>query len=215
MRRRASGTSPSPSSANSGSSLRPRRRAQAAVEPVRPRVVRALQRAALARAARDDRAAVPAHVGERAQHVVAVAREHDGQPGDVRRRVASPGAVSSSRRPAYCHARRKIRSRSRRAISGSSYQDQGIVLIRRPAGSRASSGARTGAPRPRSASSSVVTRKRSAVAGHLAAHLDARAPVAALQLDVDLARAPRPTAGRPPSAGSGRRCARPAASRCR
>ena len=58
--------------------------AQAAVQPVGPCVVWALQGATLGRAGRHDRAAMAADVDERAQDVVAVAREHDREAGDVR-----------------------------------------------------------------------------------------------------------------------------------
>ena len=47
-----------------------RRRAQRAVEPVRPGVVRALQRLAPARAGREHVTAVPAHIHERTQPAV-------------------------------------------------------------------------------------------------------------------------------------------------
>ena len=55
--------------------VRPRRRAERAVEAVRPRVVRALQRLALALALGDREAAVAADVEERAQLAVACARD--------------------------------------------------------------------------------------------------------------------------------------------
>ena len=84
-----------------------------------------------------------------------------------------PGAVSSSRRPAYCPARRKIAACSRAAISGSAYQDHGRVR----------GGARRSLERVELGRDEVAL----AVAGHRAAHLHARAPVTARQLDVDLA----------------------------
>ena len=62
-----------------------RRRDEAAVEAVRPRVVRALQRLAPARALADDRAAVAADVEERAERVLLVAHEDDRNVADGRR----------------------------------------------------------------------------------------------------------------------------------
>jgi hypothetical protein len=49
----------------------------------------------------------------------------------------APGSATWSARPAYCHARRKIRSRSNRSTSGSEYQSKGIV---RPSASVAIAG---------------------------------------------------------------------------
>ncbi len=55
---------------------------EAAVEAVRPRVVRALERLASPGAFADDRPAVPADVQERAQLVLTIADEDDGHVGD-------------------------------------------------------------------------------------------------------------------------------------
>jgi hypothetical protein len=57
--------------------VRPRRGAQRAVEAVRPGVVVALQRGAPPGPRDDLRAAVPTHVGERAQRRAGLARAHD------------------------------------------------------------------------------------------------------------------------------------------
>ena len=75
-----------------------RRRAQRAVEPVRPRVVVALKRRA-APGARDDlRAAVAADVDQRAQHAVAVAHHHHGHvagaAGEVGARLGHQSKVA-------------------------------------------------------------------------------------------------------------------------
>ena len=101
--------------------VRSRRRAQRAVEPVRPGVVRALQRLARPLAARDREAAVAAHVEKRAQLAVRVRVTTIGvRPARAVKNV--PGSGSCPRCPTYCQAVRKIRSCSRRRISGSVYQ---------------------------------------------------------------------------------------------
>ncbi len=72
----------------------PRRGAERAVEAVRPRVVGALQRLALALALRDLEAAVPADVHERLQLVFPCAGHHDGdQPGGRREERARFGEL--------------------------------------------------------------------------------------------------------------------------
>src|SRR5205085_10007186 len=77
--------------------VRPRRAAECAVEPVRPRVVRALERLALALAHGDRRPAVAAHVHERAQLAVSRARDHYGchrrPAGEVRARLRQQAEV--------------------------------------------------------------------------------------------------------------------------
>ena len=70
---------------DSAFAVRPRRREEAAVEPVRPRVVRALQRRALAAALADHRASMPADVEEGAQHSLAVAHEDHRHVAHARR----------------------------------------------------------------------------------------------------------------------------------
>ena len=151
-----------------------RRGAQAAVEPVGPGVVRALQRAALGRAGRDERAAVAADVGERAQDVVAVAREHDREAGDVGRGeaarrgqlVAPAGVLPRAAEDRRALALRDLAGPRRRTRAACAARSAAAPPRRahppRPARSRASSGARRHARRrPSYASSSVVTRKRS------------------------------------------------------
>src|SRR5581483_7500087 len=71
--------------------LAPRRGAEAAVEPVRPRVVRALQRLARPFSLGDDGAAMAADVEERAEDAVAVARDDD-------RRAAGAGCEEAGLR---------------------------------------------------------------------------------------------------------------------
>ena len=66
-----------------------RRRDEAAVEPVRPGVVRALQRLAPPGALAHDRAAVSADVEERAELVLLVAHDDDRNVADPRRRERS------------------------------------------------------------------------------------------------------------------------------
>ena len=70
-----------------GELLRARRAPERAVEPVRPRVVGALDRLALARPLGDREAAVPADVQEGAQLAVARARDDDRRAARARRRV--------------------------------------------------------------------------------------------------------------------------------
>jgi len=65
--------------------LAPRRSAERPVELVRPRVVGALDRVAAARSLDEDRAAVPAHVQERAKLSRTVADDEDGDPAGVDR----------------------------------------------------------------------------------------------------------------------------------
>ena len=65
--------------------VRARRRDQSAVEPVRPRVVGALERRSPPGAFADDRASVPADVEERAELVLLVADEHHGDVSHARR----------------------------------------------------------------------------------------------------------------------------------
>ena len=81
-----------------GLAVRPRRTSQRAVEVVRPRVVRALQRLALARAVAEEGAAMPADVDERAQLTVTVADEDDGHIAgaarDERARLAQLAGVA-------------------------------------------------------------------------------------------------------------------------
>jgi len=78
--------------------LRPWRGPQRSVEPVRPRVVRTLQRLAPSFAFGDDEASMPADVHERAQHVVARARHDHGRAGcaagEVRAGLRQPAAVA-------------------------------------------------------------------------------------------------------------------------
>ena len=108
--------------------LAARRRAQAAVEPVGPGVVGALDRAAALRLVHEHGAAVAADVQERAQRVLAVAHHQQRQPAHAawgtccRARRARRGA------PRTASERRKIRSRSTAAISGSAYQLYGKRL---------------------------------------------------------------------------------------
>ena len=72
-------------------------------------------------------AAVSADVDEAAQDAVPVARDDDRRAG--RPSVAKyPGSASWPVCPTYCHAERKIRSRSRPRISGSVYQLYGSVF---------------------------------------------------------------------------------------
>ena len=73
-----------------------RRGDEAAVEAVRPGVVRALERLAPARALADERAAVAADVEERAERVLLVAHEHDGDVADRASRRTIP---ARARRP--------------------------------------------------------------------------------------------------------------------
>ena len=68
--------------------VRPRRAAECAVEPVRPRVVRALERLAGLLSLGDGEAAVAADVDEAAQHAVEVARDDDRRPAHLGREVA-------------------------------------------------------------------------------------------------------------------------------
>src|SRR4029077_4605383 len=65
-----------------------RRIAEAAVEPVGPRVVRALQGLAAALPFGERVTAVAADGDEPAQHAVAIARHDDGRPGDLGGEVA-------------------------------------------------------------------------------------------------------------------------------
>ena len=103
---------------------------QAAVEAVRPGVVRALERLAPARALADDRAAVPADVEERAQHVLLVADEDDRDVADARRcEGAGLGDLADGRRTATSGGR-SARARAA-STAGSVYQLHGSVRRRR------------------------------------------------------------------------------------
>ena len=117
------------------------------VEPVRPRVVGALQRLAAPLALADDRAAVPADVEEGAERVL---RSRTSTTGTSATRVATnePGSDTSPVCPTYCHERRKMRSRSSWRTAG----------IRVPAPGQ---GPRRLARRSRSARLAAFRRRRS------------------------------------------------------
>ena len=103
-----------------------RRGAERAVEVVRPGVVGALQR--LARPS-------PSQTSEpRWRQTLTNARSAPSLPRTTTTGTPpasqvknAPGSATWSARPAYCHARRKIRSRSSRSTAGSTYQSYGSV----------------------------------------------------------------------------------------
>ena len=101
-------------------------RREPAVEAVRPRVVRTLDRLALTGSLADDRSPVAADVEERAELSFPVANEDDGDVPDAGR-VNEPGSATSLARPTYCHERRKMRSCSSWSTAGSAYQLHGSV----------------------------------------------------------------------------------------
>ena len=121
-----------------GLALGARRRAQRAVEVVRPGVVRALERLALPS---------PSTSSEpRWRQTLRNARSSPsrsrtstiGTP-PASQATYAPASATAPVWPTYCHARRKIRSCSSRSTAGSEYQSNGIVGRRRASPSGESS----------------------------------------------------------------------------
>ena len=106
--------------------LRAGRAPERSVEVVRPRVVRALERLATARALDDEVAAVPADVDEPAEHAVRSRARPRRERGRCARRSTSPAPPPTP--PARVRpGAAKIRSRSSAWTSGSAYQLAGSV----------------------------------------------------------------------------------------